>query len=101
MVDGLISRPENVRLLKILSAESGDWFTYTGTAVGLDDKKFTILDMANNIYTGDLVSNDDYKLLFLIKDGGHYDLDKQSDGVVLDPLALVGVPVTVLRTTQK
>jgi uncharacterized protein YjdB len=94
MVDGLISRPENVRLLGMLSADSGDWYTYTGTADGLADKTFTILDMSNNIFTGDLAPDGDYILLFLIKDGGSFDLDKQADGSVWGVSVLVGVPVT-------
>ena len=43
---------------------------------------------------GQFSPNDDYKLLFLIKDGGRYDLDRTEDGVIWDPLALVGIPVT-------
>jgi hypothetical protein len=93
MVDGLISRPENVRLLMALSNVSGDWFTYSATAAGLADKKFTIMDMSNNIFTGELVPNGDYRLLFLIKDGGGFDLDRKTDGAVWGAMAFVGVPV--------
>jgi uncharacterized protein YjdB len=54
---------------------------------------FTILDSSNNIYTGELDPNGDYKLLFLIKDGGSFDLDRQTDAVVWGAMAFVGVPV--------
>ena len=91
MFDGLISRPEDVKLLMILSPDSGDWFTYTGSISGLNDKTFTILDMSNNVFTGDLEPENDYNLLFLIKDGGSYDIDGQADGVVWGITALVGV----------
>ena len=94
MVNGLISRPEKVRLLKVLSADSGEWFIYTGSPVDFDDKKFTILNMDDSICADDLVSGDDYKPLFLIKDGGSFDLDGQENGSVFDPMALVEVPVT-------
>ncbi|MCL2147438.1 MAG: Ig-like domain-containing protein, partial [Synergistaceae bacterium] len=93
MFDGIVSIPENVRLLMILSSDSGDWFNYTSTISGLNDKTFTILDMSNKVFTGDLESGEDYKLLFLIKDGGSYDLDGQADRSVWGILALIGVPV--------
>jgi uncharacterized protein YjdB len=93
MVDGLISRPENVRLLMALSSTSGDWFTYAGTASALDDRKFTILDMSNGIFTGELDPNATYKLLFLIKDGGAFDLDRETDATIWGAMAFVGVPV--------
>ena len=94
MMNGLISKPENVRLMNILPPDSGDWYTYTGTANALDDKTFTILDMNNNIVTGELDPNGDYYLLFLIKDGGGYDLDGKADGTIWGVLSLVGVPVS-------
>jgi uncharacterized protein YjdB len=94
MVDGLISRPENVRLMNILSTDSGDFYTYVGTAAELKDKTFTILDMDGNIFTGNLDPADDYKLLFLIKDGGSFDLDKQEDGAVWGILSFIAVRVT-------
>jgi uncharacterized protein YjdB len=99
MVDGLISRPENVRLLKVLSADSGDWYTYTNNAAVLNDRKFTIQNMSNDIFSGSLEHDGDYKLLFLIKDGGGFDLDKQTDGAVWDPMAFIGVPVTGVTLT--
>jgi hypothetical protein len=99
MVDGLISYPENVRLMHILSATSGDWYTYVDTAARLNDKTFTILNMSNDIYTGELVPTDYYKLLFLIKDGGAIDLDKQEDAAVWGILSFIGVPVTGVTLT--
>ncbi|MCL1875885.1 MAG: Ig-like domain-containing protein [Synergistaceae bacterium] len=94
MVDGLIDKPENVRLLMALSSTplSGDWFTYTGTASGLGDKMFTILDMGNNIFSGELDPDATYKLLIVIKDGGAFDLDRQEDGTIWGAMAFVGVP---------
>jgi uncharacterized protein YjdB len=99
MIDGLITKPENVRLMNILSANSGDWYSYVGTANALSDKTFTILDMNNNIVTGELDPDGDYYLLFLIKDGGEFDLDGQTDGTVWGVLSLVGVPVTQITLT--
>jgi uncharacterized protein YjdB len=93
MVDGLISRPENVRLMMALSSVSGDWFTYSATTAGLADKRFTILDMNNNVFTGELVPTADYRVLFLIKDGGAFDLDKKTDATIWGAMAFVGVPV--------
>ena len=90
MFDGLVSRPENVRLMALLSTDSGDWYTYVDTIIGLTDKAFTILDMSNKIYTGELDLNGDYILVFLIKDGGSFDLDRQVDGAVFGVLAIVG-----------
>jgi uncharacterized protein YjdB len=99
IANGLISRPESVKLLNILSASSGEWYTYVGTAAGLNDKTFTILDMSGNIFTGDIDPAGDYQLLFLIKDGGAFDLDKQVDGTVWGSVAIVGVPATGMMFT--
>jgi uncharacterized protein YjdB len=93
MVNGLISKPENVRLLKVLTSNSGAWYKYTDKPADLNDKMFTIQKMDNTIFTGNLVSDDSYKLLFLIKDNGDFDLNDQ-ETVIWDPMALVGVPVT-------
>jgi uncharacterized protein YjdB len=93
MVDGLISKPENVRLLIAQSSTSGDWFSYASTGAELNDKKFTVLDMNNGIYTGELDANTSYKILFLIKDGGAFDLDRQEDAAIWGAMAFVGVPV--------
>jgi hypothetical protein len=90
-MDGFINRPENVRLLSILPGDRGDWFTYTDSVVGLGDKTFTILDMDNNIFTGNFESDGDYILTLLIKDGGNFDLDGQADRSVWCVPALVGV----------
>jgi len=91
MFDGLVSRAENVRLMALLSTDIGDWYTYVDTISGLSDKAFTILDMSNKIYTGELDLNGDYLLVFLIKDGGAFDLDKQIDGSVWGAPVLIGV----------
>jgi uncharacterized protein YjdB len=99
MVNGLVSKAENVRLMNIVSSDSGDWYTYAGTAGALDDKTFTILDMNGNIVSGDLDPNGDYKLVFLIKDGGSFDADWKTDGSVWGVLSLVGVPVTGITLT--
>jgi uncharacterized protein YjdB len=93
MVDNLISRPENVRLMMALSSTSGDFFTYTSVPANFNDKMFTILNASNDIYSGDLNPNDDYKVLFFIKDGGSFDLDCQTDAAVWGVMAFVGVPV--------
>ena len=93
MVEGLISRPENVRLLMALSSTSGDFFTYTDVPADFGDKMFTILDAGNNIFTGEIDPNGDYKVLFFIKDGGGFDLDRQTDATVWGVMAFVGVPV--------
>ena len=93
MVDGLITRAENVRLMMALSSTSGDFFTFTSVPANFDDKMFTILDASNNIYTGEIDPNGDYKVLCFIKDGGDFDLDGQVDGVVWGVMAFVGVPV--------
>gem|GEM_PF-2190189 len=91
MMGGLIDKPENARLLSILSGDSGDWFTYTDSSAGLGDKTFTILDMSNNIFTGNFEPEVDYILVLLIKDGGDFDLDGQEDGSAWGISALVGV----------
>jgi hypothetical protein len=98
MVEGLIDRPENVRLLMALETSpapgDGGWFTYTGTAAGLGDQKFTILDMSNNIFTGDLDPDATYRVLVVIKDGGAFDLDRQEDGTIFGAMAFISVHVT-------
>jgi uncharacterized protein YjdB len=55
--------------------------------------------MSNDIFSGNLEHDGDYKLLFLIKDGGGFDLDKRADGAVWDPMAFIGVPVTGVTLT--
>gem|GEM_PF-2330881 len=101
MVDGLISRPERVRLLQVLSADSGDWYTYRGNAGSFGDKTFSILDTNGNIINSDLEADGDYVLHFMIKDGGDFDLDRKVDGAVWGVLALVGVPVTDVSLTPE
>jgi hypothetical protein len=98
-MENRITAPENLRLLKVLSADSGEWFSYTDTAAELDDMKYTVLDMNGNIFTGNFAPDDDYKLLILIKDGGEFDLDRIEDGTVWDPMALVTIPVTDITLT--
>gem|GEM_PF-7112480 len=92
MVDGLITRAENVRLMMALSSTSGDFFTFTSVPANFDDKMFTILDASNNIFTGEIDPNGDYKVLCFIRDGGDFDLDGQVDGAVWGVMAFVSVP---------
>jgi hypothetical protein len=103
MVEGLIERPENVRLLMALETTpapgDGAWFTYTGTAAGLGDKMFTILDMSNNIFTGELDPDATYRLLVVMKDGGAFDLDRQEDGTIFGAMAFISVHATGITLT--
>jgi uncharacterized protein YjdB len=92
MVDNLVDRPENVRLLMALSSTSGKFFNYVGTAPDFADKTFTILDSTGSIYTGIFDPDATYTLLFFIKDGNEFDLDKQVDEALWGIMAIVGVP---------
>jgi uncharacterized protein YjdB len=88
-IDLMADTPDKVALLKIISSEYGEFVKYVNNPADFADKTFTIMDVNNNIFTGNIVPADSYKLVVMIKDGGSFDLDGKEDGVVFDPLALI------------
>ena len=83
-------KPQDVRVLKMLTPDSGDWFTYAGNAAEFGEEKYTIQSESGaDIYTGNIVSTDIYRLLLMIRDGERFDLDGAANGRVIDPVAIV------------
>ena len=77
-----------IDLLKILTPTTGELLQYVAAESEYDDGCFTLLDMENAPFTGDIVMADDYYLVIFIKDGGIYDLDQKRNGLVVDPTAI-------------
>jgi membrane dipeptidase len=96
-VNLMANRPEYVRVLKVISSDHGGFFKYVRNSADFGDKTFTVQSMNNSIFSGDIVPGDKYRLLVMIKDGGSFDLDGKTDGVVFDPLAIIGISPEVAR----
>ncbi|MDO5114918.1 MAG: Synerg-CTERM sorting domain-containing protein [Synergistaceae bacterium] len=86
------TNPADVKVLKILGANSGELFSYTNAITTDMDKKFTIQadDDTGTIYSGEINANVYYRLVLFIKDGGAFDLDRRTDGAVADPSVILG-----------
>jgi uncharacterized protein YjdB len=76
--DLMASRPDRVNLLKLISSDHGEFFRYVSSYAELGDKAFTVQDMSNNIFSGDIVPGNTYRLVIAIKDGGDFDLDRKN-----------------------
>lgn len=81
--------PSDVLLMKVVSSDKGVLFDYEDTPSDFDDGEFTVMK-GGNVHTGAIVAGEKYQLVLFIKDGESYDLDLDENGVVVDPLALVG-----------
>ena len=82
----------DVNLLKIISASPprGELFVYESVPSGFRDQTFTIRALDGSIQLDALDPDTYYELLFFIKDGGEFDLDGEANGIVIDPVVLIG-----------
>ncbi|MCL1875979.1 MAG: putative Ig domain-containing protein [Synergistaceae bacterium] len=86
------SHPKDILLLKIISSETGEFLEYAATDDDYDDGRFTLLEKGSETpYSGNINPDAEYDLMIFIKDGGRFDLDKTTDGFVIDPTAIVNV----------
>jgi hypothetical protein len=85
-----VNRPRDILLLKVMSPSYGEFLEYVSEESDYDDGKFTLLLKGSETpYSGNINSGVEYDMLIFIKDGGKYDLDKASNGFVVDPTAIV------------
>ena len=82
--------PRNIMLLKVLSGSVGEFLKYVGSEADYGDGSFTLLSKGSEApYTGYINPNASYDLVIFIRDGGKFDLDKITNGFVVDPLAII------------
>ena len=82
------AKPEDVKVLKVLGADSGRLFKYASDITADMDEKFTIQKVDGTIFKGAIEGSETYILSIFIKDGGAFDLD-EADGSVADPAAIL------------
>ena len=82
------AKPEDVKVLKILGADSGRLFKYASEITADMDEKFTIQKVDGTIFKGAIEGSETYILSLFVKDGGAFDLD-EADGSVADPAAIL------------
>ena len=82
------AKPEDVKVLKVLGADSGRLFKYASDITADMDEKFTIQKVDGTIFKGAIEGSETYILSIFIKDGGAFDLD-EADGSVADPVAIL------------
>ena len=82
------AKPEDVKVLKVLGADSGRLFKYASDITADMDEKFTIQKVDGTIFKGAIEGSETYILSIFIKDGGAFDLD-EADGSVTDPAAIL------------
>jgi uncharacterized protein YjdB len=86
--------PRDIRLLKILTPKTGVLLTSADTKEKFADGSFTLMDKESDepvSFSERINMSAEYDLVVFIKDGGDYDLDKVTNGFVVDPIAIVGM----------
>ena len=79
---------ENLKVAKIFANGSGILFKIALASADFKDEYITILK-SGDIYTGAISSSDTYQICAFIKDSGSFDLDGESNGLVVDPMAII------------
>ncbi|MCL1874938.1 MAG: Ig-like domain-containing protein [Synergistaceae bacterium] len=83
----LVRYPFEVKLIGMTSKNTGKLFAYASKSTDYSVGKFTVL-YNGSIFLGEINPNNDYELLFFIKDGGEFDLDGQVNGEVISSIFL-------------
>ena len=81
---------DKAQILKVFPDGTGKLFSYTKDLTNAKDKTFTILDAENNIVTN-IEPQKTYKLVLFVSDNGAFDLDKEDEGTIVDPAAVLAV----------
>ncbi|MEG1825467.1 MAG: Synerg-CTERM sorting domain-containing protein [Cloacibacillus sp.] len=87
----------DVRVIKVLSSTTGDFFTFQSDSSKTADKNFALQPEGDKKFlaAADAIAADkNYKLLLFVKDNGDFDLCKDDKGKVVDPAAIA-------KTTEK
>lgn len=83
---------KDVKVMKVMSAEMGEFFTLAAVPEDFTDKHFAIQAAdENKVLSAEspIVPEGTYKLVLFIKDNGDFDLCKDEAGRVVDPVAIV------------
>jgi len=84
---------DKAQILKVFPDGTGKLFSYTKDLTNAKDKTFTILDAENNIVTN-IEPQKTYKLVLFVSDNGAFDLDKEDEGTIVDPAAVLAVGIS-------
>jgi membrane dipeptidase len=93
----MANKPERTKLLRIKSSSQCEFVKYVSNYADFGDNTFTIQDMNNNIYTGNMIPDDTYKLLVMIKEGGCCAPDGKAAHVAFGLLVLIGISAELAR----
>jgi len=88
-VFGKVDGVGEIRVLKIFTDGGGKAFTVVTAAEAIADKTVALYDANNEIVTGAIDAAATYTLTAFVLDGGEYDLGGQTDGKVIDPIAII------------
>ena len=83
---------KDVKVMKVMSAEMGEFFTLAAVPEDFTDKHFAIQAAdENKVLSAEspIVPEGTYKLVLFIEDNGDFDLCKDEAGRVVDPVAIV------------
>lgn len=87
---------KDVKVMKVMSAEMGEFFTLAAVPEDFTDKHFAIQAAdENKVLSAEspIVPEGTYKLVLFIEDNGDFDLCKDEAGRVVDPVAIVSTTV--------